>query len=86
MSLEAANLKIAASGNIENAFVLYEEVAGLKTVRDSIDTDEDGVADAEGESFDTPYVVYMDWYNGLAVRPVVAPAPVFDEAISRYMG
>lgn len=83
---EAANLKIAASGNIENAFVLYEEVAGLKTVRDSIDTDEDGVADAEGESFDTPYVVYMDWYNGLAVRPVVAPAPVFDEAISDTWG
>ncbi len=83
---EAANLKIVASGNLENTFVLYEEVAGLKTVADSVDTDNDGVVDAEGASYDTPYVVYMDWHNGLATRPVVATTPLVDESISDTWG
>ena len=83
---EAANLKIVASGNLENTFVLYEEVAGLKTVADSVDTDNDGTVDAEGASYDTPYVVYMDWHDGLATRPVVATTPLVDESISDTWG
>ena len=83
---KAANLKIVPSGHLENTFVLYEEVAGLKTVADSVDTDDDGVADAEGASFDTPYVVYMDWSTGLASRPVVATTPVYDPSISDTWG
>ena len=83
---KAANLKIVPSGNLENTFVLYEEVAGLVTVGDSIDTDGDGEADAAGETFATPYVVYMDWSTGVATRPVVATTPLVDESISDTWG
>ena len=77
---DAAKLNIVASTNIENTFVIYEKVDGLVTVADSIDTNEDGVADAEGETFQTPYVLYMDWSDGLATRPVVDPQPVATSA------
>ena len=83
---KAANLKIVPSGNLENTFVLYEEVAGLVTVGDSIDTDGDGEADAAGETFETPYVVYMDWSTGVATRPVTALQPLVDESISDTWG
>lgn len=72
----AAKVKIEAVADqtIENSFVLYEEHEGLTTVSDSIDTDADGVLDSATETA-TPYVVFMDWYNGLATRPVVAVQP-----------
>lgn len=83
---KAAKLNFVASGNLENTFVIYEKVDGLVTVADSIDTDEDGVVDAEGETYQTPYVVYMDWHDGLATRPVVATTPVYDPAVSDTWG
>ena len=83
---KAAKLNFVASGNLENTFVIYEKVDGLVTVADSIDTDEDGVADTAGETYQTPYVVYMDWHDGLATRPVVATTPVYDPAVSDTWG
>ena len=73
---KAANLNIVASTNIADAFVMYEKIEGLTTQADSIDTDEDGIVDAEGTLYQTPYVMFMDWASSLATRPVVDPQPV----------
>lgn len=75
---KAANLNIVASENVEGAFVMYEYHEGLKTEGDSIDTDEDGLNDAVKAVYETPYVVFMDWYSGLATRPVTDPQPLKD--------
>lgn len=75
---EAANLKIVPSKNIEGAFVMYEFHEGLTTGGDSIDTDGDDVADSTSDLYQTPYVVYMDWANRVAARPVVDPQPFRD--------
>ena len=72
----AAKLNIVASTNIENTFVIYEKVDGLTTDGDSIDTNGDEKNDAVEKVYDTPYVLYMDWSDGLATRPVVDPQPV----------
>lgn len=77
---KAANLNIVASTNVEGAFVMYEKIDGLTTQADSIDTDEDGIVDAAGELYQTPYVMFMDWANRLATRPVVNPQPVVTSA------
>lgn len=72
---DAGSLKIvpATSGSFENTFVIYEEHTGLQS-KDSIDTDDDDAVDAE-MVYNTPYVVYMDWYSGVASRPVIDPQP-----------
>ena len=74
---EAAKLKIVPAENteFENSFVFYDEVAGLTTDGDSIDTDADEVNDAVDAVYNTPYVVYMDWAAGVASRPVINPQP-----------
>ena len=77
---KAANLNIVASTNIEGAFVMYEKIDGLTTDGDSIDTDEDGKYDAVEKVYQTPYVMFMDWANRLATRPVVDPQPVVTSA------
>lgn len=77
---KAANLNIVASTNIEGAFVMYEKIDGLTTDGDSIDTDEDGKYDAVEKVYETPYVMFMDWANRLATRPVVDPQPVVTSA------
>ena len=77
---KAANLNIVASTNVEGAFVMYEKIDGLTTQADSIDTDEDGTVDAEGTLYQTPYVMFMDWANRLATRPVTDPQPVVTSA------
>lgn len=77
---KAAKLNIVASTNVEGAFLMYEKIEGLTTGGDSIDTDEDGVKDAIDEIFQTPYVMFMDWANSLATRPVVDPQPVVTSA------
>ena len=74
---KAANLNIVASTNVADAFVMYETIEGL-TTEDSIDTDADGVKD-ELKVYQTPYVVFMDWANRLATRPVTDPQPFRDE-------
>ena len=61
----AANLKIEASTNAPESFVMYEYHEGLQT-KDSIDVDGKKVE----KVYDTPYVVFMDWANTLATRPV----------------
>ncbi len=73
---KAAKLNIVASNNVEGAFLMYEKIEGLTTQADSIDTDEDGTVDAAGEIFQTPYVMFMDWADRLATRPVTDPQPV----------
>ena len=73
---KAAKLNIVASTNIEGAFLMYEKIEGLTTQADSVDTNEDGTVDAPGELYQTPYVMFMDWANSLATRPVTAPQPV----------
>lgn len=77
---KAANLNIVASTNIEGAFVMYEKIDGLTTDGDSIDTDEDGKYDAVEKVYQTPYVMFMDWANSLATRPVTDPQPVVTSA------
>lgn len=77
---KAANLNIVASTNIEGAFVMYEKIDGLTTDGDSIDTDEDGKYDAVETVYETPYVMFMDWANRLATRPVTDPQPVVTSA------
>lgn len=77
---KAANLNIVASTNIEGAFVMYEKIDGLTTDGDSIDTDEDGKYDKVEKVYETPYVMFMDWANRLATRPVVDPQPVVTSA------
>ncbi len=73
---KAANLNIVASTNVEGAFVMYEKIEGLTTQADSVDTDDDGTVDAPGTLYQTPYVMFMDWDNRLATRPVTDPQPV----------
>ncbi len=73
---KAANLNIVASANIEGAFLMYEKIDGLTTDGDSIDNDEDGKYDAVETVYQTPYVMFMDWANRLATRPVTDPQPV----------
>ncbi|MBQ2878392.1 MAG: hypothetical protein IJE42_05615, partial [Bacteroidaceae bacterium] len=73
---KAANLKIeAANGNnfFENTFVMYETHAGLQTTHE-YDHNGDEVID-ETLTYNTPYVVYMDWYGGVASRPCIDPQP-----------
>ena len=77
---KAAKLNIVASTNVEGAFLMYEKIEGLTTQADSIDTDEDGIVDAAGELYQTPYVMFMDWADRLATRPVVDPQPVVTSA------
>lgn len=70
---KAAKLTIVPSTSVlEDAFIIYEHHPDLQQV-DSVDTDEDGVADTE-KITKTPYVVYMDW-STLAARPVTDPQP-----------
>lgn len=73
---KAAKLNIVASTNVEGAFLMYEKIEGLTTQADSIDTDEDGIVDEAGTLYQTPYVMFMDWANSLATRPVTDPQPV----------
>lgn len=73
---KAAKLNIVASTNVEGAFLMYEKIEGLTTQADSIDTDEDGILDEAGTLYQTPYVMFMDWANSLATRPVTDPQPV----------
>ncbi len=73
---KAANLNIVASTNIEGTFVMYEKIDGLTTDGDSIDTDEDGKYDGVEQVYQTPYVMFMDWADRLATRPVIDPQPV----------
>lgn len=73
---KAAKLNIVASTNIEGAFLMYEKIDGLTTDGDSIDTDEDDKYDAVEKVYQTPYVMFMDWANRLATRPVTDPQPV----------
>ncbi len=73
---KAADIHIVASTNVEGAFVMYEYAEGLTTENDSIDSDDDGVLDTAGDVYQTPYVMFMDWANRLATRPVVNPQPV----------
>ena len=73
---KAANIHIVASTNVEGAFVMYEYAEGLTTENDSIDSDDDGELDTAGDVYPTPYVMFMDWANRLATRPVVNPQPV----------
>ena len=73
---KAADLTItAANGNdmFENTFVMYETRDGLQTVHE-YDYDGDETVD-ETKTYDTPYVVYMDWHSGVASRPVIDPQP-----------
>ena len=77
---KAANLNIVASTNIEGAFLMYEKIDGLTTDGDSIDNDEDGKYDAVEKVYETPYVMFMDWANRLATRPVTDPQPVVTSA------
>lgn len=87
---KAANITVVPSTNVEGAFVMYEKIEGLttKVAGDSIDTDEDGVFDAVGDTvtYNTPYVVFMDWYSGLATRPVKDPQPLVDKTVSDSWG
>lgn len=87
---KAANLTVVPSTNVEGAFVMYEKIEGLTTTvaGDSIDTNEDGLFDAVGDSvtYNTPYVVFMDWANSLATRPVTDPQPLVDKAVSDTWG
>ena len=73
---KAAKLNIVASTNIEGAFLMYEKIDGLTTQADSVDTNEDGTVDEPGTLYQTPYVMFMDWANSLATRPVTDPQPV----------
>ena len=68
---KAANLNIVPSRNAEGAFVMYEKIEGLTTE----------VEAEAGEStvYNTPYVVFMGWYSGLATRPVTDPQPYRDD-------
>ena len=87
---KAANITVVPSTNVEGAFVMYEKIEGLttKVAGDSIDTDADGVFDAVGDTvtYNTPYVVFMDWYSGLATRPVKDPQPLVDKEVSDSWG
>ena len=77
---KAANLNIVASTNIDGAFLMYEKIEGLTTQADSVDTDDDGDFDEPGTLYQTPYVMFMDWANRLATRPVTDPQPVVTSA------
>lgn len=67
---KAAKLNIVASTNIEGAFVMYEKIDGLKT---EFEAEEEG---GEPTVYNTPYVMFMDWADRLATRPVTDPQPV----------
>lgn len=73
--VDAASLHIvpATTGNFENTFVMYEKHDGLQTVHE-YDYNGDEVID-ETLTYNTPYVVYMDWYSGVASRPCIDPQP-----------
>ena len=74
---KAANLNIVPSTNVAEAFVMYEYQAGLTT--------EVAAEAAEGEEageptvYNTPYVMFMDWADKLATRPVTDPQPFRDD-------
>lgn len=74
---KAANLNIVPSTNVEGAFVMYEKIDGLTTTVYA--EAEEGEEVTDSTVYDTPYVMFMDWSNGLATRPVTEPQPFRDE-------
>ena len=75
---EAANIKIAASGNLPNTFVLYSEIGENKINASWKWTNEKDTTDvvevAKGEVNANKFV-FMDWDNNLAGRPCVSEIP-----------
>lgn len=74
---KAANLNIFPSTNAEGAFVMYEKIEGLTTEVEAEAAE--GEEAGEPTVYNTPYVVFMDWYSGLATRPVTKPQPFRDD-------
>ena len=73
---KAANVTIVPSTNIAEAFVMYEYNEGLTT--DVEGEPAEGEETGEVVTYETPYVMFMDWYSGLATRPVTDPQPYRD--------
>lgn len=75
---KAGNIKIAKSGNLENAFVFYSEIGennvtaswNWKNPNDATDSIKVVEATVNANKF-----VYMDWDNNLAGRPCVSELP-----------
>ena len=69
---KAAKVSIVpATSGIEGSFVIYEESDRLYAEVQEVDM----LGDTSTVNINTPYAVYMDWYSGLAVRPVIDPQP-----------
>ena len=69
---KAAKVSIVpATSGIEGSFVIYEESDKLYAEVQEVDM----LGDTSTVNINTPYAVYMDWYSGLAVRPVIDPQP-----------
>ncbi len=73
----AANVKLVASDNLENTFVIYSEIdstlsASLNWVDEK---DTTNVVKIDSTGVKASAVVYMDWDNGLASRPCYSPIP-----------
>ncbi|MBQ5644686.1 MAG: hypothetical protein IIV04_03190 [Bacteroidaceae bacterium] len=75
---EAAEIKIAKSGNLENTFVFYSEIGDnmvdaswyWKNPKDEVDTINIETAQVNANKF-----VFMDWDGNLAGRPCVSEIP-----------
>ena len=73
----AANVKLVASKNLENTFVIYSKIdTTLSASFNWVDeNDETNVVKIDSTGVKASAVVYMDWDGGLASRPCYSPIP-----------
>ena len=73
----AGNVKLVASQNLENTFVIYSEIDSTLTARFNWTDKNDSTNVIKIDSTDVKAtaVVYMDWDSGLASRPCYSPIP-----------
>lgn len=73
---EAAVVKFVKSGNLDKTMVIYSEINKQDTAKWEHKNEEKGIDINIPESPVTQTaLVYMDWDDGLAVRPCVSPIP-----------
>ena len=70
---EAGGVKLVASNNIANAFVIYRDITP-EVLKGSFSNEEAGVTIPETE-ITVSKMVYMDWDSGLASRPCYSELP-----------
>ena len=72
---EADDVKIVASQNMENTWVMYNDIDTVLTSDYTYQIDENTSIAFGNKEVKAKYQVYMDWDGGMASRPCYSPLP-----------